>query len=296
MALSGIAAVFRDRLAAVQEANVSDSSQSYPPYVAGLWACDMMQSLLWEQCSPGLQLRLNDFPTWSWASAMAPVVWDDGQARQKPLCTVVSVNTREGSSVGFPPPVELAEDSKRFSSYKNFVVLRTSLSTSDLKGFNTDNKFATMRIRGRLQPVLVQELLTDPGIIREAAKVTGYIKKGLNSRYQPPWRKIASPTAADRYGGWGSFDHPEIQEDPSPEPDSAVFALHISQVNIPIGVINGDGKPWERAFAYTVLFLREMVESPPGVRRFRRLGVGRLFEKEMRSGFQAAEEEDLDLV
>jgi hypothetical protein len=98
IALTGVAKEFRDAMertmAGSEVATVSCGLES----ISGIWLRDLHRGLLWEQkFSESSQVRLIQFPTWSWASIICPVFWNNlYNARIKPKAKVVAVTTSEG--------------------------------------------------------------------------------------------------------------------------------------------------------------------------------------------------------
>jgi hypothetical protein len=101
-------------------------------------------------------------------------------------------------------------------------------------------------------------------------------------RDRPYLRKICSPADPTLLCGWGSFEHPEFQEDDAFQTQDIVQAFIISG-----GLTNAE-------YVYNVLFVR----NAPGreERYFERVGVGRIFGPTFKKAHRSAVWRDIFLV
>jgi len=272
VALSGIAKEFREAL-------TKAASGSRPPTttvdcglqsVSGLWLCDLHRGLLWEQkSSERTPERLPQFPTWSWTSTVCPVVWDDmHNSRIKPEAKLVAVATSEGDvfsikslqAPGFMSPVPGA--------------------------FDVESQFACLRMAGKTQQVRVREGFNHERDLETAKRASGH---GVESAKQR-WRKVCSYLRPTEITGWASFEHPDYQDDSVFRTGPNIHAFYISRTSrVPGGYGLGYLSPWHDVF--NVLFVRN-IEG----RKYERLGVGRLFGKEIEEGFRTATTQDIELI
>jgi hypothetical protein len=273
VALTGIAKEFREALteAASGSGPATATVQCGLESVSGLWLRDLHRGLLWEQkpseCTPR---RLPELPTWSWASTVCPVIWDDTHnTRIKPEVKVVAVITSEGDvfsmdslrqSPGFMPPPP--------------------------RVFDVDNQFACLCMAGKAQRVVVREVFNHEHDLEIASSMSGH---GVESA-KDLWRKVCSYLRPTEITGWASFEHPDYQEDSVFRTGLNIYAFHISTTSRVLGGYGlGYLTPWHDVF--NVLLVRNI-----DGRKYERVGVGRLFGKEIEKGFRIATAQDIELI
>jgi hypothetical protein len=269
VALTGVAKEFREALtnavsgSALETATVQCGIES----VSGLWLRDLHRGLLWEQKSPDCTpRRLLELPTWSWASTLCPVIWDDKHnTRIRPEVKVVAVITSEGDVFSI--------DSLR------------QMSPSP-RAFDVDNQFACLCMTGKAQQVVMRERFYQEQDLEVACSVSGH---GVESA-KALWRKVCSNLRPTEITGWASIEHPNYQEESVFEAGLEIYAFLISTT---WGVLGGYGlgylTPWHDIF--NVLFVTHIDGE-----RYERVGVGRLFGKEIEKGFRIATAQDIELI
>jgi hypothetical protein len=140
-------------------------------------------------------------------------------------------------------------------------------------------------IKCRLQPIMCGERFARSVDRDIVASATGYSSKHRRDH----WRRVYSPIDATKTIGWASFEHPDFQHDTAFHEGHVIHALHVFQVHdIPVGY--GLGSFNLHSTAFWVLFVRSVSDS------FERVGIGRLFGKDIEKGFNLAVERLVDLV
>ncbi|KAI1382204.1 heterokaryon incompatibility protein-domain-containing protein [Hypoxylon crocopeplum] len=263
-ALAGIAGEYRDML---QQFAPGCSSE----YISGLWLWDIHQGLLWEHVRPleTLEILAMDItPSWSWASVLARVFWPSRDKAEK-ACTIVKLTSKGGDTYDVPENIEQAASEGSYHP-----------------SFDVDNLYTMLTVRGRIVPIFIGEYLgSQKG--KTAAALTGdeHVKPDL-------WRAVCSLTSPELISGWGSFEQPDIQSRLVPPTKAiVVVALHIATVRnrASMGIQSSFWSTTHKV--YRVLFL-ECV----GGQRYRRVGVGRIFEPDLIAEFDEAPEQEIDLV
>lgn len=196
VALAGVAKEFREALTKVASGNGPGTATvpSGLESVSGLWLCDLHRGLLWEQksseCTPR---RLSELPTWSWASTVCPVVWDDKHNTHiKPQVEAVSVTTSEGDVFSI--------DSSRQAP---------DFMSPTPKAFDVDNRFGRLCMTGKVQQVVVRENFYQKQDLEIARSASGH---GVESA-KALWRKVCSNLRPKEITGWASIEHPNYQEE-----------------------------------------------------------------------------------
>ena len=265
VALAGIAKEFREALTrtALGKGPVAATVPSGLESVSGLWLPDLHHGLLWERNSSSCELqRIPNFPTWSWTSILCPVMWDDGQRCPiKPEAKLVAVTSSHDDvfSIESLRPMEGRE-------------------SSTPRVFDVDNQFASLCMRGKILQVLVRDVFKNEGDLEIASMASGHSAKSNKNT----WRTVFSSLLPTEIAGWASFEHPEYQDDSLFEDGLEVRVFHISTASrVSGGYGLGYLTPWHHVF--NVLFVRNVDGQ-----KYERLGVGRLFGKEIEQQCGAA--------
>jgi hypothetical protein len=104
------------------------------------------------------------------------------------------------------------------------------------------------------------------------------------------WQGVYALSDPDLIIGWGSFEQPELLKQLSEYGGTVVAALHVSSSRSLIrGASMMQFRLWSKV--YTVLYLEN-----GGGRRYRRTGVGGIFENNLLAAFDRAEEDTSELV
>ncbi|KAK1836359.1 heterokaryon incompatibility protein-domain-containing protein [Podospora conica] len=267
-------------------------------YVAGLWLSSVSRrGLLWEQVTGGVHTRIPDIPTWSWASIDTQVRWTDdrrfsfGHSKKhvrlrKPQSDIVGrVKAKNPlfsalASIDDEPPLGEA-------CLHVLPVDRTAMSMTGTQQPQRA-RFPVLCLVAKMQPVILGSHFATDDDRRIASTFTDRSHQlGLEN-----WRTVASPLDAERcIFGWASIEHPDMQ---CLDKLEHVFALHISTfwVKTTGGYALGYFLP-NRYPVFNVLFVRRVQTVRDG---FERLGVGRLFGKEMEKGKKMAVAREVRLV
>ena len=269
-------------------------------YVAGLWLSSIRRGLLWEQARRGTHERITTIPTWSWASVSTRVRWDrpSDDSWKRPLgktvcdfeldevlnCTIDEYQSGLVSVDHSAPTVSGPLD-----------VLPDGSHSGNARG-KPSARFPILRLRAKLQPIVLGEHFTS----EQDRQVAAHVASRSNLSGTENWRMVASPVDRGSIAGWASIEHPSFQTQFDPgagglktqSPQPVLYALHISTVH---GVFGGITLGYLSLFhrVYDVLFVRPVRKLLNG---YERVGVGRLFGKEMEQGFSNAVTREVRLV
>jgi hypothetical protein len=290
IAISGVARQFRDAMSID-----SSSSNITKLYISGLWLDDLHHGLLWEQCHKVTTYeRACEAPTWSWASLSAEVQWAARCPRVRNACEVGTI-----SVVGTTHwPTDTSQ------------VMSPLLSNND----DLMSMFTCLAIRGKILPVSVRGFFNEDELTtaaqatdHEQSSVSKMVSIGdevrrMESAFDPKdsgqefrstrqnWRIVCPLKELEVIGGWGSFEHPHVFIDGTPQPIVEVDCLHVSTRAI------SSMAGWRFGYlnihhpVLNVLYLQRI-----NGRRYRRLGVGRIFEKDIITAFQNSKEQIIEL-
>jgi len=270
VALAGIASEFRDALRGAA------SGGKFPPrtvpcgleFASGLWVHDLHRGLLWAQKLPGCApRRVNRSPTWSWASVSCPVIWDEHSTALDPKAEVVAVIVPGGNALSIASLPQTAP--------------RSALPPA--RAFDVDNSFAYLRMTGKVQRVIVREMFSQEEELRVACDMLGHASESAKSL----WRKACSNVQPMEITGWASIEHPDFQNESLFERGLEVSAFLISTTSKSPGYGLGFLTYYN---IYNVIFIMNV-----GGQRYERLGVGRLFGKEIGDGFRMADAKHIEL-
>jgi Heterokaryon incompatibility protein (HET) len=270
VALAGVAKEFRETMtrAAPETGSVSVTVKCGLQYVSGLWLRDLHRGLLWERKPSNLEpQRIPQLPTWSWASILCPVLWDDEHdTRTQPEAKVIAVVTSQ-------------EDVYSIDSLQ-------SSRSSPKRVFDVDNQFASLYMLGKMVQVLVWERFTDERDLEIASATSGHRVDSAKNI----WRTVCSGLLPTEIAGWVSFEDPDYLDDSLFQDGLEIYVLHISTISrLPGGYGLGYLTPWHNVF--NVLFVRK-VEGE----KYNRVGVGRLFGKEIERQFCTATAQYVKLI
>ncbi|KAF4633596.1 hypothetical protein G7Y89_g4523 [Cudoniella acicularis] len=249
-----------------------------------LFAEDILTGLLWEQKSfAGTKFRLPEFPTWSWASIICPVIWDlSPLAKNSWGVSKRAPSTRLTKTTASLVAVSITEG-ETFSSHS---LQQTSNLASPIKDFSVDNRFARLHIHGKMLKLLVWEKFTRDEDIMTACKMTVHRVESAKNL----WRKVCLYLQMTEICGWASFEDPDYEQQQTSVGESDVYALVNSVLS---GAPGGHGLGYftGRHDVLNMLFIRNAEGQ-----RYKRVGIRRLFGKEIHKEYRAATGQDIELV
>ncbi|KAK2755089.1 hypothetical protein FQN54_006618 [Arachnomyces sp. PD_36] len=257
VALAGVAKEFREALMRKESAKNNPVAATVPSgleSVSGLWLPDLHRGLLWQRKSSECKLRrIPNFPTWSWTSIPCAVEWNDGLgSRIDPQAGLIAVGTSEDDVF----------------SVNSLQPVKGSIS-SPPKVFDVDNKFAFLCMKGTTLQVVLRDQFKSERDLEITSTASGYAGKSDKTS----WRPVCSSLLPTEIAGWASFDY---QDDSLSSGDGhELCALLISKASgVPGGYGLGFLTAWHNVF--NVLFIKNIDGQ-----KYERLGVGRLFGKEI---------------
>lgn len=271
VALSGLAKEFQAKFAA--QDNVRDPKPL--GYLAGLWLRDIHFGLLWEHRTlpdKRAEVPLASTSSWSWAGVMTGVSWPKRGRHVQNVLSIVGARLADGTHY----------------TMKAETSTRNGHPTSD--NMTLDDMSLALIVSGRLHPVWVGKCLDKDGC-EEAADVTGYRQRSERKpKSFPPFRAVRSMSSPGFVCGWAVCDAPHIQEQLDTYELTTVIALHVStESGLSGGVGFGYLSLWHKVSH--VLFLEQA-----GERQYRRIGVGRLFDRNIIEAFDRSPLEEIELI
>lgn len=227
-------------------------------YVAGLWFRNIHSGLLWEQrCDEQVvHKRVTGISTWSWASIMIPVTWNNFKDWATCACKLIGVISESGENY------TVENESSESSTH-------TSISGT----FNIDNRYATLRLWGRLLPVVIKDNFEN-----ETGEVLEVMRLSTPKRNV---RKVHLVSKPFFICGWGSFEHPNFQDQDAFT--QALYALPISMYT----------DAWSYLNTRNVIFLRALEDTDSEC--FERVGVGKIIEEGTDKIFASTPEREIRL-
>ncbi|KAL9623439.1 MAG: hypothetical protein Q9160_002332 [Pyrenula sp. 1 TL-2023] len=309
IALSGIANEVRE---VFSEKDLTSGEHKPLEYISGLWLRDIHYGLLWQQKSaPPMQyVRVHGLPSWSWSSLLLEVEWLERRHETQNALTVVGLISANGT-------IRPTESSVEHSPSTSPLLHAPS---EDIRPnpdqYDVHTIFAALRIRARLLPVCVRGSFLTKEDLRLAAWATGVqindrdVKAWLATNQadgidpaaleatlsldpvSKPWKAICSLRSPDLVGGWGSFEQYEFGNLSQTSSGTVIEAVHVStEKELPGGFAFGYYSSMSHD-VYNVLF----VEKAPDGEQYRRIGVGRIFDKGMIQDFTRAEPQYIEIA
>ena len=273
LAISGVAKEFRDMM--TEKLGGKHSSLGY---LAGLWLCDVHFGLLWQQESAQDAGADNgSLPSWSWASTMRAVRWPGRLPHTKNVCKIIGLLEND---VEYSVEGAAGSESQRFESKEQ----REHIA----RIFDAGTGYTGLVIRGYLQLIVVRGKSATGDVAAMLRHATNAATLKVTDDTLRPTCSIAS---RNLIGGWGSFENSKFQEQLRSYDATIAHALLVSTSHAtgPTGVMNGLFKT--RGDVHSVLYV-----VPIGGRQFRRIGAGRVFEKDVFDGFRKAGEQVIELL
>jgi hypothetical protein len=252
-------------------------SERPPEYMSGLWLRNIHQGLLWEQKEEQREESevnppSSTPPSWSWSSLMAGVKWADVLPSTQNKCSILSVEAPGGKY----HDIEYSAEG-----------LRAKYSDDENDPFDVTLVVTKLKILGKLLPVLISHTLKDRSDMTDnMAKFTNH--KPAFGRGN--WRAVCQPETPDLIARWSSIERPGLLAQSSSTRFEAT-ALLISSHRVSGGLTFGYFG-W-RHDVLNVIFVRrkEGIDE-----HYQRIGVGRIFDKDLAQAFTAAENETFYLV
>lgn len=303
IAVSGVAKEFGEMIKGITKAK----GQVFLHYISGLWLQDVHHGLLWQTKGPYAKCCGCGAPSWSWASRLADVRWLKRSAQSQMGFEVTALI----SASGLPHTVDKLQKWPP-SLHESSTTLDSAQPPQATENiFDVTNTIVSVLLKGRIQPVLIKNYLVADEDASNAQKKLGYDlletlaretdvdtvpedydlwKADVNRERVSDWKLVCSPSTPTIAGGWALFESPGIQGQLGSYEGTIVLALHVST--------RKGAAPGGRYFSfkmnhdvYDVLFL-----EPTGGRKYRRLGVGRIFERNIIQGFNEVEYQEIELV
>ncbi|KAK3293773.1 uncharacterized protein B0H64DRAFT_376637 [Chaetomium fimeti] len=243
-------------------------------YLAGLWLRDLHHGLLWEEDHSALPwtIAVDEAPTWSWASLMMLVRWPDKDNEAQKALQVIGLCQTRQDGVHHRPEYTIERG--------RWAVQRPHGHTAARRApFDPTNMFACLHIRGRLSTVHVRGYLGTEGNTR-AATATAYSTRPPSDQ----WRALCSPTRPEVIAGWASAERLRTNEGDAicADAGTAVQVLHVSTRFVRSGFL------LKRKDRVLDVLLVEEIDATNYV--FRRLGVGRIFDRDLITELEKAKE------
>lgn len=271
IALAGIAKEFREAMTTGLLGKGLNTPYALA-YSSGLWLQDIHHGLLWERkTSECMPRRLPGFPTWSWASFVCPVVWDSNVALPE-------------SDIKLAARMIAATTSEDIISIQSSQQNNSSISPN-LKAFDVDNRFACLCFKGKAQKVTVRERFNQEEDLKIACKMSAHNTESAKDL----WRKVCSYQRPVEICGWASFDYPDFLDDEISGAGLEIYAFHISSYRMFPASSFSYVRPWY--YVFNVLYIRNINDQ-----KYERVGVGRLFGKDVEEGFRSATEQYIEII
>lgn len=296
VALAGIASEYERAFHNIHQrfsgTETPDAAANYTHYICGLWYPDI-DGLLWEQSNPTSLTRVSGIPTWSWAS-IANLQRNDARVYIKTGMTVRWVNR---STHDIPE-----KGSKHLCASVSAMRIHVTQMNDDewLPDFSkatdiipdtfaNENRFVLLHMRGFLQHVYIDAVFDSKWDAATMAYQTGH-----DGTQQDLWRRLSLPSLPNTVAGWASIEHPDYQTDAACRSNGPFYAFLTEQFPGPKGSF-GLGHFFTSVPAYKMLVVR-MVTVPGFSDVYERVGVGRLFGREINAVFGGLAERDVRLI
>ena len=284
-------------------------------YICGIWLVNLQRGLLWEQATFGPRVRLPAIPTWSWASMASITLDKDDNA----ILTGMSVrwpredNLQHRTVYAVLKATTIPVDDQTFSPKPINHPVPNDVPENE---YGNDNRFVVLTIHGSLIPVQIERLLgrADANYAEELTFTLGHRPEDYdpdpeitltNPCGEDIWRGVCLPTDPNRLIGWVSVEDPDFQSDewPGLQSDAKIASTHGSIYALLLERCEEKGSlfHWRRPLVsrviFTVLFVREVDFQVPGFdASFVRVGVGRLFDKEVDKCYLSTEKMTISLI
>jgi len=279
------------RILADRTGEVAVNGIHHETYLAGLWLRDLHHGLLWEEdhSATPWETIVEQAPSWSWASLMTLVKWPDKDKeaekglRVMGLCLTRQDQDRDGDDDHHQRQGHAAE---YIIERRGWAVQRRpdrpALAPRRAQ-FDPTNMFACLHIRARLCIVHVRGYLGRDGSARAAA-ATAYTNRPPSGKL----RALCSATNPEVIAGWASAERLKQPDAICADAGVAVQVLLVSTRFVRRGVL------LKRKDRVLDVLLIEEIDTRNHV--FRRLGVGRIFDRDLVAELETAEERDIKFI
>ena len=262
IALSGVMTEYLESLAKNERERhwkpLTDGEDANAWWRCGLWKFDLPAGLAWQldTRTKALPERSSKYPSWSWASIIAPVSWDGLVSTGGNMLKNIALVYQNGHPQNRPPEA--------------------------------------LHVEGRLLPVLVrghfvsQREVDVVSSLSNSEKATGPDGEAPRSTN---WRKICLPENPKLVSGWASIEHADFQDDSVFVLSPVIYALAVSSESIR-ATPYAYGHLYKASTVFTVLYLRSVL----GGKKYQRIGVGKVFGAAAWTTFRSSQERKLVLV
>jgi len=280
LAVAGLAKEVRQILVNSKQEVATEMVVQNEMYLSGLWLNDIHHGLLWEEhySSQPWTTRVNNVPSWSWASLMSQVRWPERNQGMQEAFRVIGLCLRRRDRHERPEYVVIG---------KGVLQLLDDTSPETIAGgllLDPTNMFSCLHIRGKLHTVHVRGYLETEEELHTAAFSTAYGTSPTSCQ----WRAICSPSRPEIIAGWGSLEQLRREDTSCADFGVAVYALHVSTRYLRSGLLIKQADP-----VLDVLFLEE-IEG--GNHVYRRLGIGRIADRYLIREFCKSEDQAIQLI
>jgi hypothetical protein len=283
LAVAGLAEEVRQILVNFKQEVATEAEIQNEMYLSGLWLNDIHHGLLWEEhySSQPWTTRVNDAPSWSWASLMTQVKWPEKNQGTQEAFRVTGLCLRRQNRHERPEYVVRGE---RVLQPFDDTRPETIAGGFQMVQFDPTNMFSCMHIRGKLHTVHVRAYLETEENLYTAAFSTAYGTSPTSCQ----WRAICSPSRPEIIAGWGSLEQLRPENTSCADFGVAVHALHVSTRYLRSGLLIKRADP-----VLDVLFLEDI---DGGSRVYRRLGVGRIADGHLIEEFYKSKDQAVQLI
>jgi hypothetical protein len=307
IALSGIANEVRQKLIAASKPWPQSGpwAQVAVQYVSGLWFEDLHQGLLWQTRSSSAKACSCGAPSWSWLSRQGELRWLPRSSETRKAVQIKAL--RDSWS-----QLHEEADLRRWQELESFAK-QSHTNFASIDPFSTISMTAGIILAGQMTPVLVQNLLESTknptrkllskGTVSTLARETDVQlqhheahdawKGDTDWLYAAEWLLVCGLCTPKVIGGWALLDDPQYKQQLDSYEGAMLLALHTA-TRRKVGTTNVPFETRKNAIGrdvYEVLFLEPQEDN-----RYRRIGVGRIFDGQIIKDFAASEQMEIELV
>lgn len=300
VALSGIAQEFRE----VIKAHIQTSKQFSLKYLSGLWLEDLHYGLLWQSTHKSHRVSNCGAPSWSWAAQLREVRWLQRATKSVNELTILTVVDNTGVCFVSEP-----DDSSKLNRHTSpGTVNYVNNQASDLEVSDLMSAGGFLIVKGHTQILLIDSDRGRPGYRPELDRGTVETlarstfvelpkdyelwKDDKNCQRAGDWCFVCSLSTPNVVGGWALFDDLRLISRSSKQSSFTALALHVSTRKQVASSVNSRLTNLRMNHeVYDVLFLEE-----EGGETFRRIGVGRIMDRQIMKAFNDADAQELTLI
>ncbi|KAI3325803.1 HET-domain-containing protein [Xylariaceae sp. AK1471] len=264
IALSGIKGGFEEIL------QQSPDTHWSLEYTAGLWISDIHYGLMWHQEKDSLNnSKVQNLPSWSWAALIAKVRWPRRGQAMTAACEMSLTGQPEGHEAVSGTSQHPFPDLGSLASSPSPIISSHAL-----------------HVHGKLIPVLLRQDISQSDELQPVMYITDFEERFSCTSI----RQVCSVSNPYLVGGWGSLEAVEVQERLQQSQGITVFALHVSTRKVHKSAIHL-GSLWGSYDIFEVLYLDCIGEG-----KYRRVGVGRIYEQVLLNDFSKADKMSFELL